>query len=642
MILACHGIQKSFGEHLIVRDGSFHIEDHEKAALVGPNGAGKSTLLKMIVGESAPDDGNVILTKGKTLGYLAQHQEMQSGNTIYEEVRTAKADIIAMERRIREIEMELKHLSGDALNDRLETYNRLMATFERENGYSCESEITGVLKGLGFTENDFTKPVDTLSGGQKTRVSLGKLLLTKPDILLLDEPTNHLDLNSIAWLETYLLNYQGAVLIVSHDRYFLNKVVTKVLEIELGELRTYMGNYSDYAAKKQQLRDIRLKEYLNQQQEIKHQEAVIEKLRSFNREKSIKRAESREKMLSKIELVDKPVTLNSKMRITLEPEVLSGNDVLTIEGLSKSFGDKALFRNLNVQIKRGEVVGLLGANGTGKTTLLKIINRQLRADSGKIRYGSKVSIGYYDQEQHVLDDSKTIFDEISDAYPKLTNTRIRNVLAAFLFTGEDVFQVIGTLSGGEKGRVSLAKLMLSNANFIILDEPTNHLDIQSREILEEAINNYEGTVFYVSHDRYFINQTATRILDLSPEGIVNYKGNYNYYLEQKEAGNVSADSDNITLAASADKSPAPSPEKAKEDWKRSREEAAKQRKRANNLKKTEKEISRLEAENDQLKNEMALPENATNVSKLMELNTKFEENESTLLELYDKWEELSE
>ena len=642
MILACHGIQKSFGEHLIVRDGSFHIEDHEKAALVGPNGAGKSTLLKMIVGESAPDDGNVILTKGKTLGYLAQHQEMQSGNTIYEEVRTAKADIIAMERRIREIEMELKHLSGDALNERLETYNRLMATFERENGYSCESEITGVLKGLGFTENDFTKPVDTLSGGQKTRVSLGKLLLTKPDILLLDEPTNHLDLNSIAWLETYLLNYQGAVLIVSHDRYFLNKVVTKVLEIELGELRTYMGNYSDYAAKKQQLRDIRLKEYLNQQQEIKHQEAVIEKLRSFNREKSIKRAESREKMLSKIELVDKPVTLNSKMRITLEPEVLSGNDVLTIEGLSKSFGDKALFRNLNVQIKRGEVVGLLGANGTGKTTLLKIINRQLRADSGKIRYGSKVSIGYYDQEQHVLDDSKTIFDEISDAYPKLTNTRIRNVLAAFLFTGEDVFQVIGTLSGGEKGRVSLAKLMLSNANFIILDEPTNHLDIQSREILEEAINNYEGTVFYVSHDRYFINQTATRILDLSPEGIVNYKGNYNYYLEQKEAGNVSADSDNITLAASADKSPAPSPEKAKEDWKRSREEAAKQRKRANDLKKTEKEISRLEAENDQLKNEMALPENATNVSKLMELNTKFEENESTLLELYDKWEELSE
>lgn len=381
---------------------------------------------------------------------------------------------------------------------------------------------------------------------------------------------------------------------------------------------------------------------MNQQQEIHHQEEVITKLRSFNREKSIKRAESREKMLSKIELVDKPVTLNSKMRITLEPEVLSGNDVLTIEGLSKSFGDKALFRNLNVQIKRGEVVGLLGANGTGKTTLLKIINRQLRADSGKIRYGSKVSIGYYDQEQHVLDDSKTIFDEISDAYPKLTNTRIRNVLAAFLFTGEDVFQVIGTLSGGEKGRVSLAKLMLSNANFIILDEPTNHLDIQSREILEEAINNYEGTVFYVSHDRYFINQTATRILDLSPEGIVNYKGNYNYYLEQKEAGNVSADSDNITLAASADKSPAPSPEKAKEDWKRSREEAAKQRKRANDLKKTEKEISRLEAENDQLKNEMALPENATNVSKLMELNTKFEENESTLLELYDKWEELSE
>ena len=449
-------------------------------------------------------------------------------------------------------------------------------------------------------------------------------------------------MESIRWLETFLSNYRGAVLIVSHDRYFLDKVVDKVIEIERGTSQVFNGNYSAYAEKKKAQRDAQMKLYMNQQQEIHHQEEVITKLRSFNREKSIKRAESREKMLSKLELVDKPVVLNSKMRITLEPEVLSGNDVLTIEGLSKSFGDKALFRNLNVQIKRGEVVGLLGANGTGKTTLLKIINRQLRADSGKIRYGSKVSIGYYDQEQHVLDDSKTIFDEISDAYPKLTNTRIRNVLAAFLFTGEDVFQVIGTLSGGEKGRVSLAKLMLSNANFIILDEPTNHLDIQSREILEEAINNYEGTVFYGSHDRYFINQTATRILDLSPEGIVNYKGNYNYYLEQIEAGNISADSDNITLTSATDAALAPSPEKAKEDWKRSREEAARQRKRANDLKKTEKEISRLEEEKDQLKEEMALPENATNVAKLMELNTKFEENEAALLELYDKWEELSE
>ena len=457
MILACHGIQKSFGEHLIVRDGSFHIEDHEKAALVGPNGAGKSTLLKMIVGELAPDDGNVILTKGKTLGYLAQHQEMQSGNTIYEEVRTAKADIIAMERRIREIEMELKHLSGDALNDRLETYNRLTATFERENGYSCESEITGVLKGLGFTENDFTKPVDTLSGGQKTRVSLGKLLLTKPDILLLDEPTNHLDMESIRWLEGFLMNYKGAVVIVSHDRYFLDRVVTKVVEIFQHQGYVYQGNYTEFAKKKAKIREDLLKQYYNQQREIKHQEEVITKLKSFNREKSIKRAESREKMLDKIERLEKPTDENTDIHIVLEPDVTSGNDVLTVEHLRKAFGTHTLFDDLSFEIKRGERVALIGNNGTGKTTILKIINGVVPADAGEIRLGSRVRIGYYDQEHHVLHMEKTVFEEISDAYPTLTNTKIRNVLAAFLFTGDDVFKRISDLSGGERGRVSLQR-----------------------------------------------------------------------------------------------------------------------------------------------------------------------------------------
>ena len=642
MILACQKIEKAFGGNSVLNNVNFLINEGEKAAVIGINGAGKTTLFKIITGEYEADNGEVIFQKGSTYGYLSQVIDVSSHRSIYEEMLDAKKEIIEMEKKIRQLEKDISTLSGEALESAMESYSRLTDRFEKANGYAWKSEITGVLKGLGFDESQFATPIHTLSGGQKTRVALSRILLMHPDLILLDEPTNHLDMESIRWLETFLSNYRGAVLIVSHDRYFLDKVVDKVIEIERGTSQVFNGNYSAYAEKKKAQRDAQMKLYMNQQQEIHHQEEVITKLRSFNREKSIKRAESREKMLSKLELVDKPVVLNSKMRITLEPEVLSGNDVLTIEGLSKSFGDKALFRNLNVQIKRGEVVGLLGANGTGKTTLLKIINRQLRADSGKIRYGSKVSIGYYDQEQHVLDDSKTIFDEISDAYPKLTNTRIRNVLAAFLFTGEDVFQVIGTLSGGEKGRVSLAKLMLSNANFIILDEPTNHLDIQSREILEEAINNYEGTVFYVSHDRYFINQTATRILDLSPEGIVNYKGNYNYYLEQKEAGNISADSDNITLTSATDAAPAPSPEKAKEDWKRSREEAARQRKRANDLKKTEKEISRLEEENDQLKEEMALPENATNVAKLMELNTKLEENEAALLELYDKWEELSE
>ncbi len=642
MILACHGIQKAFGEHLIVKDGSFHIEDHEKAALVGPNGAGKSTLLKMIVGELSPDDGNVILTKGKTLGYLAQHQEMQSGNTIYEEVRTAKADIIAMERRIREIEMELKHLSGDTLNERLETYNRLTATFERENGYAYESEITGVLKGLGFTENDFTKPVDTLSGGQKTRVSLGKLLLTKPDILLLDEPTNHLDLNSIAWLETYLLNYQGAVLIVSHDRYFLNKVVTKVLEIELGELRTYMGNYSDYAAKKQQLRDIRLKEYLNQQQEIKHQEAVIEKLRSFNREKSIKRAESREKMLEKMQTIEKPMEVNTDIHLKLEPSCVSGNDVLTVEHLSKAFPGQELFTDINFEIKRGEHVAVIGDNGTGKTTLLKILNRVVSADSGTYTLGSNVKIGYYDQEHHVLHMEKTIFDEISDDYPTLTNTEIRNVLAAFLFTGDDVFKQISSLSGGERGRVSLAKLMLSEANFLILDEPTNHLDIASKEILENALNDYTGTVLYVSHDRYFINQTATRILDLVNHTFVNYIGNYDYYLEKKEELTTAYAGTSTSAASDTDNSSANSVSESKLSWQEQKEAQARLRKRQNELKKTEERISELEDRDGEIDALMVQEEIFTNSVKCQELAKEKAAIAEELEGLYEKWEELAE
>ena len=651
MILACHGISKSFGEKVIIADGSFHIEDHEKAALVGPNGAGKSTLFKMIVGELPSDRGEVILTKGKTLGYLAQHQAMQSGSTIYEEVKLAKSDIIEMETQIRSIELELKHLEGDALTSRLETYNRLTASFERQNGYAYESEINGVLKGLGFTENDFSKPVDTLSGGQKTRVSLGKLLLTKPDILLLDEPTNHLDLNSIAWLETYLLNYPGAVLIVSHDRYFLNKVVTKVLEIESGKLMTYNGNYSDYAAKKQQLRDAQIKEYLNQQQEIKHQEAVIEKLRSFNREKSIKRAESREKMLEKIRPVEKPLEANNEIHLTLEPSCVSGNDVLSVEHLSKSFPNQVLFQDISFDIKRGEHVAIIGDNGTGKTTLLKILNQVISADSGTFTLGTNVAIGYYDQEHHVLHMDKTIFDEISDDYPDLTNTKIRNMLAAFLFTGDDVFKRIGDLSGGERGRVSLAKLMLSKANFLILDEPTNHLDIPSKEILEKALNNYTGTILYVSHDRYFINQTATRILDLVNQTFVNYIGNYDYYLEKKDelttiyAGAPSSvyipGTANSAISSGKD-SVAANVSDSKLDWKEQKEAQARERKRKNELKKTEERITTLE-ERDAKIDEMMLQEDIfTSSIKCQELANEKAAIAEELEELYIKWEELAE
>lgn len=639
MILACHGISKAFEEKIIVDNGSFHIEDHEKAALVGPNGAGKSTILKMIVGELPTDSGNVILTKGKTLGYLAQHQNMDSSNSIYDEVKSAKAHLIAMEEQLRKIELELKDLSGSELASRMETYNRLTAAFERENGYAYESEITGVLKGLGFQEDEFSRPVSTLSGGQKTRVSLGKLLLTKPDILLLDEPTNHLDLNSITWLETYLLNYTGAVLIVSHDRYFLNRIVTKVIEVEAGQVMTYLGNYSDFSYKKKQLREARLKEYLNQQQEIKHQEAVIEKLRSFNREKSIKRAESREKMLNKIERIEKPQEINTDIHLTLTPSVISGNDVLSIEHLSKAFPPQQLFSDVSFEIKRGEHVAIIGDNGTGKTTLLKILNGLVEADQGSFTLGTNVHIGYYDQEHHVLHMEKTIFDEISDDYPSLTNTEIRNMLAAFLFTGDDVFKLIGDLSGGERGRVSLAKLMLSEANFLILDEPTNHLDIASKEILEHALNDYTGTLLYVSHDRYFINQTATRILDLVNQKFVNYIGNYDYYLEKKEEL-TAAYTSNVTVSDSS--SSASTPSENKLSWQEQKEAQAKERKRQNELRKTEERITALEERDSEIDQLMMKEEIFTNSVKCQELAQEKAAIAEELETLYEKWEELEE
>lgn len=638
MILACHGISKVFDGNVIVDNGSFHIEDHEKAALVGPNGAGKSTILKMIVGELPADSGSVVLTKGKTIGYLAQHQLMDSSSSIYEEVKSAKAHLISMESQLRKIELEMKDLTGSELDRLMETYHRLTAAFERENGYAYESEITGVLKGLGFSEEEFSRPVSTLSGGQKTRVSLGKLLLTKPDILLLDEPTNHLDLNSISWLETYLLNYAGAVLIVSHDRYFLNRIVTKVVEVESGQVMTYLGNYSDYSSKKKMLRDARLKEYLNQQQEIRHQEAVIEKLRSFNREKSIKRAESREKMLDKIERIEKPREVNTDIHLTLTPSIVSGNDVLSVEHLSKAFPPKELFSDISFEIKRGEHVAIIGDNGTGKTTLLKILNGLMEADQGSFTLGTNVHIGYYDQEHHVLHMEKTIFDEISDDYPSLTNTEIRNMLAAFLFTGDDVFKRIGDLSGGERGRVSLAKLMLSEANFLILDEPTNHLDITSKEILEHALNEYTGTLLYVSHDRYFINQTATRILDLVHQKFVNYIGNYDYYLEKKEELTTA-----YTSAASTDNAPsdtASAPSENKLSWQEQKEAQAKERKRQNDLKKTEERITQLEEQDGKIDQLMMEEEVFTNSVKCQELAQEKAAIAEELESLYERWEEL--
>ncbi len=636
MILACQNIEKSFDGVTILQDASFHIEEREKAALVGINGAGKSTLFRIIVGELAPDNGQVILAKGKTLGYLAQHQEMENQLTIYDCLLQVKQHILDMEIRMREMEEEMKHTTGEALTKLMDSYSRLTHEFELENGYAYKSELTGVLKGLGFQEVDFKKQVSTLSGGQKTRVALGRLLLSKPDIILLDEPTNHLDMDSIAWLETYLLNYPGAVFIVSHDRYFLDKVATKIVEIDNRKVTSFTGNYSAYSEKKAILRKAAYQAYLNQQQEIKHQEEVIAKLKSFNREKSIRRAESREKRLDKMEVLEKPMEIDNSMKITLKPRITSGNDVLTVEGLGKSFPPLTLFEDLNFSIKRGERVAIIGNNGTGKTTILKILNQIVPPDTGCFHLGSKVHIGYYDQEHHVLHGEKTIFEEISDDFPKLTNTEIRNLLAAFLFTGDDVFKPIQALSGGEKGRVSLAKLMLSEANFLILDEPTNHLDITSKEILEEALSNYEGTVLYVSHDRYFINKTASRILDLTNHKLVNYIGNYDYYLEKKEEL-TQIYAPQMQEATSETKSSA-----VKLDWKQQKEEQARLRKKENDLKKTEAMIEELETRDSKIDEEMAKPEIATNVAECVRLSKEKAEISQKLEELYEKWEELAQ
>ena len=645
MILSCQNLSKTFVDRPILKQASFQLEEHEKAAIVGVNGAGKTTLLKMIIGQLPADEGLITFAKDKTFGYLAQQSDLSSSHTIYEELLSVKQDLISMEQQLRDLEESMKHCEGTQLEEIIDRYTRMTHDFEVRGGLLYKSELTGVLKGLSFLDEDFDKQISTLSGGQKTRVSLAKLLLQSPDLIILDEPTNHLDIASISWLETYLRSYKGAVLLVSHDRYFLDRVVTKVIAIENGLVRSYAGNYSDYAAKAAMLRKAAVNAYLKQQEEIHHQQQVIDKLKSFNREKSIKRAESREKMLDKMELLEKPVEIRDDMHLKLTPQIISGNDVLSIEDLSKHFGSLTLFEHVDIEIKRGEHVAIIGDNGTGKTTLLKIINELESMDSGQIRLGSKVEIGYYDQEHHVLHSEKTLFDEISDDYPTLTNTQIRNTLAAFLFTGDDVFKKISELSGGERGRVSLAKLMLSNANFLILDEPTNHLDITSKEILEQALNDYEGTVLYVSHDRYFVNQTATRILDLYNKQFYSFAGNYDYYLEKKDvveqpSGAVQPNGQTTTAGANTDA--AESAPDSKLSWQQQKEEQALKRKKENRLRKCEDDIAALEDEIAQLNEQMADPTIATDVAKLQELSKKQTALQETLEQRYEEWEELSE
>ncbi len=636
MILACQNISKSFGTDEILKNVSFHVEENEKVAIVGINGAGKSTLLKIITRELGADEGEVTLAKNKSLGYLAQYQDIGGEANIYDEILAACGELIRMEQRLREMETQMQHCAPTEMNGLLEKYNQLNHEFEYAGGYTFRSEITGVLKGLGFTEEEFTKSMNELSGGQKTRVALGKLLVTKPDVILLDEPTNHLDMESIAWLETYLLNYKGAVIIVAHDRYFLDRVVTKVVELSHNIATVYEGNYTAYAQKKEQRREAILKQYYNQQREIKHQEEVITKLKSFNREKSIKRAESREKMLDKIERLEKPMDENTDIHISLEPEITSGNDVLEIKELKKSY-EETLFEQIGFEIKRGERVALIGNNGTGKTTILKMINGLVEADMGTITLGTNVHIGYYDQEHQNLDAEKNLFQEIADAYPNLNQTRIRNVLAAFLFTEDDVFKRIGDLSGGERGRVSLAKLMLSNANFLILDEPTNHLDITSKEILESALNSYTGTVFYVSHDRYFINRTATRILELTGQTVINYIGNYDYYLEKRETMNALY----VKRDDATDSAKASACSEDKQSWEEMKKQQATLRKIENAIKKIEAEISSSEEQSAALEADLAKPENATNSAKLNEIHHEMTLINEKLEALFAQWEQLS-
>lgn len=634
MVLACQNISKAFGADEIIQHASFHIEENEKAAIVGINGAGKTTLLRIIMGELEADEGEVSLAKNKSIGYLPQNPDIAGNQTIYEEVLSAKQDLIAMQQELIRMEQQMSLLKGEDLEKLMESYNRRNLEFEQKGGASYKSEVTGVLKGLGFLDEEFTKHMQELSGGQRTRVCLGKLLVTKPDVILLDEPTNHLDIGSITWLETFLLNYKGAVVIVSHDRYFLDRVVRKVVELDRCKVSVFSGNYSDYAVKKAQVREAQLKQYYNQQQQIKHQEEVIAKLKSFNREKSIRRAESREKMLDKIERLEKPVEENTDIHLRLTPRIASGNDVLSVDGLSKSYPGQRLFGDLSFEIKRGERVALIGDNGTGKTTILKIINGMVQADGGTVRLGANVHIGYYDQEHQVLHKEKTLVEEISDEYPSLTNTEIRNVLAAFLFTGDEVFKRISELSGGERGRVSLAKLMLSEANFLILDEPTNHLDITSKEILEQALNRYAGTVFFVSHDRYLINKAATRILDLTGETLVNYIGNYDYYLEKcKELTPIYAPGKEAVQKAEEASS-------NKTEWKQKKEAQARLRKLENDRKRTEGQIEAAEQRVKELEEAFLDSEVATNSEKLQELHQEYQEKQKELESLYEQWEAL--
>ncbi|SDB10060.1 ATP-binding cassette, subfamily F, member 3 [Pseudobutyrivibrio sp. YE44] len=634
MLLNVSHIYKSFGEDSIIKDATFTVDEGSKVAIVGNNGTGKSTLLKIIIGELPADDGEVTLKKDATMGYLAQYQEDAFGSNILDTVLGAREDLLSMEKKLSEMEMQMSSLDPSEMTSFMDNYHKLQHQFDLQGGYTFRSEAVGILKGLGFEQEDFEKSMKELSGGQKTRVSLGRLLASTPDLLLLDEPINHLDLKSIMWLEGYLSSYKGAVVIVAHDRYFLDKIADHVVDLSYGRTSVYTGNYSAFVTQKEIAQISYTNAYEKQQKEIEHQKAVIEKLQSYNREKSIKRAESRKKLLDKMEVMDAPDKEAPKMRLTLEIEKESGKDVLDFSHVTKSYEDKNIFTDLSFKVHKGDRIAILGDNGTGKTTILKCINGLTDFETGEIKFGANVTVGYYDQEQQGLTETNTVFSELHDAYPFLTETKVRNTLAAFMFTEDDVFKRISDLSGGERGRVSLAKLMLSKSNLLILDEPTNHLDMDSKQMLEEALNEYDGTLLYVSHDRYFVNKTANTILELSDGGLTKYLGNYDDYIAKKEQLYGLGDISNSSTNTSAETA-------AKLDFKEQKRIEAEKRKLQNRIDKIEAEIEKLEAKKAAIDEEFVKPENMTNSAKLNELTAEQNKINDRLEELYQEWEEVS-
>ncbi len=635
VVLSCKDINKGFGIDVILENVTFNINEGERVGLIGPNGAGKSTLFKIITNQIDYDNGELFIDKNKTLGYLSQHLSLDFSSTIFGELLTVFEDLINLENKLEKLELLMNEPYDSSKeeyhNKIIKDYTTSSELYQNRGGYTYKAEISRVLKGLGFTEQDYNKSIEVLSGGQKTRVALCKLLLIKPDILLLDEPTNHLDLDAIEWLEEYLNAYKGTIIIISHDRYFLDAITNKTFELIHGHVNCYNGNYTSYIDLKQKNYEVQLKAYTIQQADIKRQEEIIERYRSFNREKSVKAAESRQKALDKIERIKAPDKEEKLGNVTFETQIKSGNDVLHVENLSKNFGDKTLFYDLNFDIKKGEKVALIGENGRGKTTLFKIIMDKISPNKGVSCLGKNVFIGYYEQEQANINPENTVIDEVWDDFPELTTTEIRNALAAFLFRGDDVFKRISSLSGGEKCRINILKLMLSKSNLLLLDEPTNHLDIVSREALEDSIMGYDGTVLVISHDRYFLNKVIGKIYELNKDGVREYLGNYSYYIEKKK---------NPLRFQLEEESIGKTKTQIQNEKKKKREVEKAEKEKKLRVKNIETEISNLEKYIVELQDQLCLEDVYSNPEKSENINKQLLDSQNDLDDLYEEWESL--